>query len=119
MNTLQPHEGQWYAVRNNGQIFCVINVDSEHEVIDIQDFDGAIDELDFEEWEELDLEAAAAPDDDEGAYGGNDDIGDDSDQDSRRSDWAEPLRVRRINGDDWQDSDADDNPTPRSRYPRQ
>jgi hypothetical protein len=79
--------------------------------------------LDFEEWEELDLEAAAAPDDDEGAYDGSDDIDDDPSQDARRSDWAEPLRVRlrvrRINGDEWPDSDADDNPAPRSRYPKQ
>ena len=117
MNNLQPHEGQWYAVRNNGQFFCVINVDTEHEVIDIQDFDGDIDELDFEEWEGLDLEAAAAPDDEEGALDGNDDIGADADE-TRRSDWAEPLRVRRINGDDWPESD-DDDARPAPRVPHQ
>ena len=63
MTRLQPNEGQWYTLRDSGQMIYVINVDADHEVIDIQDFDGDIDELGFDEWRELDLELAAAPED--------------------------------------------------------
>jgi hypothetical protein len=107
MNTLQPHEGQWYAVRDNGQIFCVINVDADDEIIDIQDFEGAIDEIDFEEWEGLDLEMAAEPEDEDGALDDSDDTDVDRDTRRRRSDWGENLQVRRLSGDEWPDSDSE------------
>lgn len=62
MRNIQAHEGRWYADCRSRETFCVIYVDQAHGVIDVRDYDGNVDELDFDEWESLDLELCTAPD---------------------------------------------------------
>lgn len=63
MSHVEAREGQWYAHRSNHETFCVIAVDEVHGVIDIRDGYGDVDEVDFDEWETMDLELCAAPSD--------------------------------------------------------
>jgi hypothetical protein len=56
MNNLIPQEGRWYAYRGSRELYQVINVDDADRVIYFQDTSGDIDEVDFDEWYEMDLE---------------------------------------------------------------
>lgn len=62
MSNIEAREGQWYRHRANHEMFCVIAVDEAQSVIDIRDGYGDVDELDFDEWDVMDLELCAAPD---------------------------------------------------------
>ena len=62
MSNVEAREGQWYSHRDSHETFCVIAVDEVHGVIDVRDGYGDIDEVDFDEWETMDLELCAAPD---------------------------------------------------------
>jgi hypothetical protein len=79
----QPRIGDWYRV-SGGELFEVVAVDDDDATIDIQHFDGTVEEMDREDWESQwedgALEAAEAPEDwsgsvdvdaeDEGSGGG-------------------------------------------------
>ena len=54
--------GQWYR-RTNGQIFEVVAVDEDDATIELQFFDGTIDEVDLDTWSKLLIEKVAAPED--------------------------------------------------------
>jgi hypothetical protein len=62
MAVLFPSIGSWYR-RTNGTTFEVVAIDEEDGTIDIQYFDGTIDEIDLDGWPELILEATSAPED--------------------------------------------------------
>ena len=74
---LDPIEGDWYHHLNNGQDFMVVDVNEREGTIDIQYFDGDIEELEMEEWEEMDLEEIEPPEDWTGPLGDleSDDLG--------------------------------------------
>jgi len=57
-----PTIGRWYR-RTNGQLFEVVAVDEEDETIELQFFDGTIDEVDRDTWSKLLIERVAAPED--------------------------------------------------------
>ena len=57
-----PTIGQWYR-RTNGQLFEVVAVDDDDQTIELQFFDGTIDEVDRETWSKLLIERVAAPED--------------------------------------------------------
>jgi hypothetical protein len=57
-----PAIGRWYR-RTNGQLFEVVAVDDDDETIELQFFDGTIDEVDRETWSKLLVEQVAAPED--------------------------------------------------------
>lgn len=61
MSNIKALEGQWYRDRVTHDQFCVIAVVEDDHWIDVRDEYGEIDELDFEEWESMDLEMCAAP----------------------------------------------------------
>ncbi len=77
----QPSIGDWYRFRG-GESFEVVAVDEDDATIDIQYFDGTLEEMDKEDWEaqwdEGFIEAAEPPEDwsgsvdveDEGSSGG-------------------------------------------------
>lgn len=67
-NELEPTVGQWYLRRDKGQMFRIVAVDPASGSIDVQSFDGDIEELDMEAWREIDVESAAAPEDWTGPY---------------------------------------------------
>jgi hypothetical protein len=62
-NRLPPIVGNWYTHRDKGELFQVVALDEDAGTIEIQEFDGGIDELDLEEWRALAVETAAQPED--------------------------------------------------------
>ncbi|MGH8249383.1 MAG: DUF6763 family protein [Steroidobacteraceae bacterium] len=62
-NRLPPIVGNWYSHRDKGEMFQVVALDESSGTIEIQEFDGGLDELDLEEWRALAVEAAAQPED--------------------------------------------------------
>jgi hypothetical protein len=85
MATPQPGIGDWYRL-NGGSLFEVVALDDDDGTIEIQYFDGTVEELDIEDWdaqwEDGALEAAQAPDD----WSGSVDIEGGADQEGRGSD---------------------------------
>ena len=57
-----PSIGQWFR-RPGGTLLEVVAVDEEDKTVDIQLFDGTIDELDIDAWNEQRLIEVAAPED--------------------------------------------------------
>jgi hypothetical protein len=60
---LDPIEGNWYHHLDKGQDFMVVDVNKREGTVDIQYFDGDIEELEMEEWEEMDIEDIEPPED--------------------------------------------------------
>jgi hypothetical protein len=59
---LPPVIGNWYR-QLNGDIFEVVALDTDDATVEIQYFDGTIEELDLENWEQMEIEAAEPPED--------------------------------------------------------
>ena len=57
-----PVIGQWFR-RPNGTLFEVVAIDEEDMTVEIQLFDGTIDEIDLERWPDLLLTEVSAPED--------------------------------------------------------
>ena len=62
MAVLYPVIGQWFS-RPNGTMFEVVAVDEDGGTIELQQFDGTIDEVDLENWPDLLLVEVSAPED--------------------------------------------------------
>jgi hypothetical protein len=62
-NRLKPVVGQWYSHLDKGDVFQVVAIDEESGWIEIQEFDGGLDEIEFEEWRQMSIEAAVPPED--------------------------------------------------------
>ncbi len=60
---LDPIEGNWYHYLDRERDFMVVDVNKIKGTVDIQYFDGDIEELEMEEWEEMDLEEIEPPED--------------------------------------------------------
>ena len=89
-----PEVGDWYRY-TSGELFEVVAIDNDDETIEVQHFDGTIEEMEFEAWEsqwaERLFEAAEAPDDWSGSVDmepEDDDVKDESNPDRQ---WAGPL----------------------------
>ena len=62
-NRLPPVVGNWYAHRDKGALFQVVALDEYAVTVEIHEFDGGLDELDFDEWQALSVDSAAQPED--------------------------------------------------------
>ena len=62
MSELQPVIGNWYR-RPGRNLFEVVAIDDEARTIEIQFFDGTIDEVDLEAWPGLLTVEVSAPED--------------------------------------------------------
>ena len=62
-NVGRPEIGQWYANAEKGELFRVVARDDESRAIEIQNFDGDLDEIDAETWSTLPLERTEQPED--------------------------------------------------------
>jgi hypothetical protein len=86
----QPAVGNWY--RLNGETFEVVAVDEDDRTIEIQYFDGTVEEMDLEDWEsqceERALEAAEPPED----WSGSVDV--EPDEEGRSDPYAEDRDLR-------------------------
>ena len=58
--------GDWYRMGDDPP-FEVVAVDSDSETIEIQHFDGTVEEIDFDSWLEMPVEMTVAPEDYSGA----------------------------------------------------
>jgi hypothetical protein len=61
-----PVIGHWFR-RPNGMLFEVVAIDEQDATIEIQQFDGTIDEVELEAWPDLLLVEVSAPEDWSGA----------------------------------------------------
>ena len=64
---LRPVVGNWYK-DNEDRIFEVVSFDEGDSYIELQYFDGEIDEMDLDAWESLSIESVAAPEDWSGPF---------------------------------------------------
>jgi hypothetical protein len=62
MAKLAPVIGQWYR-RPGGDSFEVVAIDRDDRTIEIQYFDGTVEELEVEEWIEEEMEVTEPPED--------------------------------------------------------
>lgn len=96
--------GQWYRRADKGELFQVIACDDQTHTIEIQNFDGDIDEIDEATWSTLPVALAEPPEDWTGPVDDVefDDLGY-SETDMRASDWEESLAPNRAPPEAWQD----------------
>lgn len=83
-----PAIGEWYR-KPGGVLFEVIAINDQDSTIDIQHFDGTVEELDFAAWEDAEYQPADPPED----YSGSLDI--------EREDYN--MDLERPSGQDWKD----------------
>lgn len=90
--TLKPQISQWYRHLDKGQQFYVVAIDDEEGTVEIQHFDGDVEEMDLDDWHELSLEPIEPPEDWTGPVDDveRDDLGY-SETNMTPEDWSEPL----------------------------
>ena len=98
-NEVDPVVGSWYEHIERGQKFEVVDVDDERGVIEVQYANGEIDEMDIDDWYDLEIEPIEIPEERIGRSVVP------SDQDSSYKDEAKGSKP----SDDW---------SPRSKHPK-
>lgn len=88
--------GEWFEA--DGEPFEIIGVDAKSGIILIQYFGGALDEVDFETWEELSARPCAPPEDYTGAL---DVDGEDYDDSAFSSHLGDPIEELTSHLDDY------------------
>lgn len=78
MSELDPIVGNWYQDLETQTRFKVVAVDDDAGAVEVQHFEGEVEELDLDAWYELVLEPIAPPEDWSGAFDDldRDDLGD-------------------------------------------
>jgi hypothetical protein len=106
-NEFEPRVDQWYSLRSKEEMFRVVAVDDG--AIEIQSFDGAIEELDPDAWRELDIEPAEPPENWTGPFD-NVEIEDLDDPQSamRKADGPAQLEPGFRQYEEWQDARSAD-----------
>jgi hypothetical protein len=80
MSKARIRVGSWYSTVD-GESLKVVAFDRDEEVIEVQFYDGTIEEYDLDDWEELAAKPIAPPEDWAGSYDvGSDDYGVDLDR---------------------------------------
>ncbi len=92
-----PVQGQWYEDLEENEVFRVLSVNPDEEIIEVQYENGDIEEMDLDTWHELDLERAQEPE----GWASDDDAEDEEEDDEE--DWDEDE-----DDDDWDDDDDED-----------
>lgn len=100
-----PRIGQWYQRADKGEAFQVTGIDEESRTIEIQSFDGDLDEIDADSWRTLPLTLSEAPEDWTGPVDDVevDDLGY-SQTEMRPEDWEAPLQPLRPPKEAWEDT---------------
>ncbi len=86
-----PIIGNWYCHLDKGQRFFVVTIDEKTKTIEVQDFDGNLDEYELENWYQQQIEPCEAPESWSGPLDVEnvEDLGTDI-TDTKKSDWNEP-----------------------------
>jgi len=61
-NTYQPRLGDWYK-SITGDRFEIVALDDEATTMEVQFFDGAIEEIDFDTWSDMEIVPIEPPED--------------------------------------------------------
>lgn len=85
--------GQWYRRADNGEEFVVTARDEEAGTIEVQSFDGDLDEIDESTWGILPLKLAPAPEDWTGPADLDIGLEGYGEANMTSSVWSEPLKV--------------------------
>jgi hypothetical protein len=91
-----PVAGQWYRDLEDQEVFQVLSVDPDQEILEIQYEDGDVEEIDLDTWHELDLEKTVEPE----GWSGSDDEDDLDEEDEEEWDEDEDE-----DDEDWDDDD--------------
>jgi DNA-directed RNA polymerase subunit delta len=91
-----PVQGQWYEDLEENEIFQVVSVDPDEEIVEIVYENGDTEEIDLDTWHELDLEKAEEPE----GWANDVDVDDEDEDDEDDDDWDDD--------DDLDDDDYDD-----------
>jgi hypothetical protein len=62
-NNAEPSVGNWYQYPEDGERFEVVEVDEDRGIVEIQYADGERDEIDLEEWGDLEVDLTDPPED--------------------------------------------------------
>ncbi len=89
---VDPIVGNWYRHLDKGQSFEVVAIDEDRGAVEIQHFDGDLEEISFEGWYQLEIDLSEPPEDWTGAMDDivRDDLGY-SETEMQGEDWSEPL----------------------------
>jgi hypothetical protein len=92
-NEQDPIVQNWYQFLDKGQNFRVVAVDEDSGYIEIQHYDGDVEEIEMDIWDELDIEFIEPPEDWTGPvdYVERDDMGY-TETGMSREDWSASLR---------------------------
>lgn len=88
-----PQVENWYRRNDKGQAFQVVAVDEAAGLVELQHFDGDLEEMDLETWYRLDIQPIEPPEDWSGPLdvGEVDDITGTEVTDTSAEDWGESL----------------------------
>jgi hypothetical protein len=105
--------GQWYVHWDKGEIFQVIGLDAHSRTIEIQTFDGDVDEIDEDTWLTLPLGLAEPPEDWTGPIDAVDpeDLGY-SETEMTAKDWEAPLQPISVTQEAWEDPSEEEDLDP-------
>lgn len=67
MQLPHPKIGQWYKLES-GELFEVVAIDEHDRTIEIQHYDGSLDEYDFNSWAISEIRESHPPEDTAGAF---------------------------------------------------
>jgi hypothetical protein len=99
-----PIKGQWFEDLEENEIFLVLSVDPDAELVEIQYENGDIEEIDLDTWHELDLERAQQP---EGWPSADDKEAESEDEPEEEEDEDDDWDEDDDDDDDWDDDDDD------------
>ncbi|CDH44919.1 MAG: hypothetical protein IPL59_19385 [Candidatus Competibacteraceae bacterium] len=86
MSDVDPIIGNWYRNQETGNDFEVVALDEDAQTIEIQYFDGELEDLDLDAWYELPIESIEAPEDWSGPFDEmeSDDLGYEKEEDAAK-----------------------------------
>jgi hypothetical protein len=90
---LEPIVGKWYLDVELDEAFRIAAIDEEREVIQIRYLDGETDEIELDDWSDLDLERAEPPEE----------VAEKDDE--SEGDWRKPEADE---ADDWEDEEEEE-----------
>lgn len=61
-HSITPEVGLWFT-QDSGQTFEIVAIDEDTETVEVQYFDGTVEEYDFDSWYSLEIDSTDAPED--------------------------------------------------------
>jgi hypothetical protein len=97
---IDPIIDNWYMHLDKGQRFQVVDIDEDAGTVELQHFDGDLEEVTMDEWYEMDIDVAEEPENWSGPLdiGTKDDFGTEI-TDTDISEWTEPLQEVKVSGE--------------------